>query len=333
MADAIQAGLGVPRSLWARNTLFMNAWNNAETAHASSPFAFNPWGNTRPTPGSRGGGSQGDIQSYPNFAAGVAANVATLRQGNMSSIVAALKNPNTTQSSFGQAVAASSWNPGGGARYANLIGGARTTNSNGDIGAATRAQAAASPSQAPATGTGPAPTAAGSCRFQWHIPVTPFGQSWDPCGDAFVGGLAMAGGVALMLAGVAVTVAALRDTGGGSASSKALAAAGTVLPAGKALTAAKAMRPAERQKRAQTKAAAEAKRTAPARAEARRDEVHQARLRRAESTAATRSARSTRGGSIEGPNAGRSTASIIAANKRRNAARDRAAAAREPVPF
>ena len=37
--------------------------------------------------------------------------------------------------------------------------------------------------------------------------------------------------------------------------------------------------------------------------------------------------------SVDGPNAGRSTASIIAANRARNAARDRAAANRERVPF
>lgn len=318
MANAIQAGLGVPRSLWARNVAFMNAWNNAETAHSASPFAFNPWGNTRPTQGSRGGGAQGNIQSYPSFSAGVAANVATLSQANMRPIVAALKDPNTTQASFGEAVASTPWNPGGGQSYARLIGGARTTNSQGDSASnRTQTAAAGASSTAPAS---PAPTAPGGCRFQWHVPLTPFGQTWDPCGDTLVGGLLMVGGGLIIAAGAAVMVAALANKGGtGSAGRQAIEAASTVVPAGRAVAAVKGARAARAAKR--TKAAT--------------DEVAQARTRRREEAAVRRERRPS--SSVSGPNEGRSTKSIVIANLERNKRRDAAAARRtatgEEPPF
>lgn len=187
---------------------------------------------------------------------------------------------------------------------------------------------------------------AAGCRFgKVDLKFTSF------CPDKVIGSLAIAGGGVLILAGVAVLlVATVESTPAGRAATQALAVA---TPVTRALKAAPARRSAARSATEQANrqeqsrlAAAERHRAAEARrdaAEARRrtDARRRARLANAEErrrrelhaarvanlNARTMSQRGPR--SFDGPNAGRSTASIVAANRARNARRDAA----ERPPF
>jgi len=325
----------------------MAAWNNSETAHSQTAFSYNPWATTKPGPGSHGGGTQGNIQIYPTYDVGVTASAATIAQKNMAPIVAALKNPNTTQASFAQAVGQSYWNRGKGGRintsYVHLVATAsqNLTGGNGAGGTPPRVSAGPAAPTGNVSAAGPAGlgnAATATCAYEISFPFPGSSSDVRICADKLVGGLAMTGGALLMLAGVAIVAAAvLQKTGAGTAAGQAAGIAATAVPVGRVATAAKAAGPAARAARRQTAAAAEVKRTAPVRAAERSDELHQARLRRAERTAATRAGTAPRRVSSRPSSddnyGGRSTASILAANKRRADARDRAAASGEGPPW
>jgi hypothetical protein len=88
MFNQILAGIGAPVNPTTLGDLA--AWQRVEGGWTNDPDMFNPFNTTLPAGGSHGTNSV-NVQSYPTFAAGLAATVATILQGNMRAILNALR--------------------------------------------------------------------------------------------------------------------------------------------------------------------------------------------------------------------------------------------------
>lgn len=107
MGTAILQGIGAP--LTPENYKLLAAWAQAEGGSAS----YNAFNTTLPKPGSTNYNSFGPdgryhVQSYPDYATGVSATVATLQQSNMSAIRSALVS-GTSANVTAAAIGASGW--------------------------------------------------------------------------------------------------------------------------------------------------------------------------------------------------------------------------------
>ena len=89
------------------NLLAVVAWEMAEGGHWSNTARYNPLNTTMPEPGATAMNSVG-VKVYASWSQGFIATIATLYNGNYSSIIAALKAGDNAQA-VADAVAASPW--------------------------------------------------------------------------------------------------------------------------------------------------------------------------------------------------------------------------------
>jgi hypothetical protein len=88
--SALLSAIGAPDT--AANQSSLHAWYHREEPSWPPPFSNNPLNSTQPMGGSHGGGTQGNIQYYPDSLTGVKANAQTLTNGLYPGIVAALRS-------------------------------------------------------------------------------------------------------------------------------------------------------------------------------------------------------------------------------------------------
>lgn len=88
-AHDVLVGLGVKNPSRTQMAILVG-WFKLEGGHYNGRL-YNPLNSIWQKPGSTSGGSQGNIQSYPNYATGVQATVDTLKQSYYVKMVAALK--------------------------------------------------------------------------------------------------------------------------------------------------------------------------------------------------------------------------------------------------
>ena len=104
--QAVLQALGAP--ITPDNMVALRAWNQAE---GMEPQNFNPFATTQAAPGATDVNSVG-VKQYPSFDEGVTATVQTLTNGYYAPIVAALRAGNNSIA-VGQAIANSPWGTGG----------------------------------------------------------------------------------------------------------------------------------------------------------------------------------------------------------------------------
>jgi hypothetical protein len=97
----------IPEPQTACNLAAIEGWEQAEGGAWANQAAYNPLNTARPEPGSYAINSDG-VQSYPNWAEGLQANVAAITNGLYGGILAALRAGNNAQA-VADAVAASPW--------------------------------------------------------------------------------------------------------------------------------------------------------------------------------------------------------------------------------
>jgi hypothetical protein len=97
-AEKVLQGLKIPVNKNAIDTML--AWMAIEGGHPfnpGSPFHYNPLNTTQPMPGSHSPGGPAGVQSYPDWATGLAATVKTLGYGYYTTIRASLAAGNPPQ--------------------------------------------------------------------------------------------------------------------------------------------------------------------------------------------------------------------------------------------
>lgn len=105
MFQDILQGIGAPIN--GTTIQDLTAWQQQEGGWFGDPDLYNPFNTTLPAGGSHGTNSVG-VQSYPTFAAGLAATVSTINQGNMTAIRQALQS-SAPLGAFESAVNSSPW--------------------------------------------------------------------------------------------------------------------------------------------------------------------------------------------------------------------------------
>ena len=90
------AAIGAPST--PQNLAFMNAWIAKESGSYPISYGWNPLNTTQSAPGSYGGGAQGNIQFFPDYRTGLAANVKTITNGLYGDLLSELRggNPSTS---------------------------------------------------------------------------------------------------------------------------------------------------------------------------------------------------------------------------------------------
>lgn len=111
---AILAGLGAPDT--PQNEQFLSAWQRAEGGGATN----NPFNTTQPGYGATGSYNSVGVRNYGTPQGGIAATVATLKNGRYGNILAALKQ-GTSARAAAQALANSPW--GTGSLVLKILGG------------------------------------------------------------------------------------------------------------------------------------------------------------------------------------------------------------------
>jgi hypothetical protein len=81
--------IGAP--LTPQNLAFMNAWIAKESGQYPISYGWNPLNTTQTGPGSYGGGAQGNIQFFPDYQSGLAANVQTIKNGYYGDLLSVLR--------------------------------------------------------------------------------------------------------------------------------------------------------------------------------------------------------------------------------------------------
>lgn len=133
--------LGAPDT--SQNELFLTDWNRAEGGGATN----NPFNTTQPGFGAVGNYNTVGVKNYADPNQGLAATIATLRNGKYGNILAALKSGNNARTTA-SALAASPW--GTGSLVLKMLGGAPVTNTgHGGISTQQVAKAAVQGSQGP----------------------------------------------------------------------------------------------------------------------------------------------------------------------------------------
>lgn len=119
-AVAVLRGIGAP--VTRQNVQGLVGWQKAEGGHWNNNARYNPLNTTRkPATGSYANvGTQGDIKSYTSWQQGLAATIATLKNGLYGNILAAFKKGNNAEA-IGTAVGNSPWCPGCGQYATNVI--------------------------------------------------------------------------------------------------------------------------------------------------------------------------------------------------------------------
>jgi hypothetical protein len=107
-AQALLGALGDPAT--SENVRAITSWERAEGGHWSNSARFNPLNTTQKEPGSAAMNSVG-VQAYTSWDQGLAATVATLRNGRYGGILAALAAANCAPC-VAAAVGASPWGTG-----------------------------------------------------------------------------------------------------------------------------------------------------------------------------------------------------------------------------
>jgi hypothetical protein len=82
----------------AQNRSFMNAWITKESGQYPISYGWNPLNTTQSGPGSYGGGAQGNIQFFPSYQSGLAANVETITNGLYGDLLGALRSGSASTS-------------------------------------------------------------------------------------------------------------------------------------------------------------------------------------------------------------------------------------------
>jgi hypothetical protein len=82
----------------AQNRSFMNAWITKESGQYPISYGWNPLNTTQSGPGSYGGGAQGNIQFFPSYQSGLAANVKTITNGLYGDLLGALRSGSASTS-------------------------------------------------------------------------------------------------------------------------------------------------------------------------------------------------------------------------------------------
>jgi hypothetical protein len=143
------AAIGAPAS--QQNLDFMNAWIAKESGQYPITYGWNPLNTTQPGGGSYGGGAQGNIQFFPDYASGLAANVKTITNGYYPDLLAALRggSPSLGASYHGL----STWGTGS---LAGMTGAKPSTSSSSGSSASSSAGSASSSTSAGSTSSPPA---------------------------------------------------------------------------------------------------------------------------------------------------------------------------------
>jgi hypothetical protein len=178
--------IGAPVS--AANIRRLRAWARAEGGRAT----YNPFNTTQKEPGAVSINSVG-VKSYPSMAVGEQATVTTLTNGRYGPILAALRNPDSTDQQFASAIQNSPWGTSGKlvAKILNAPG--PVTAPKGQTGSTTVGTGATQQ-----VGSGDAT----QVECYWHIPFP--GMSTDLCLDNILwGGLALAS-ISVFIVGAAV---------------------------------------------------------------------------------------------------------------------------------
>jgi hypothetical protein len=255
-ARAVLAAIGAPQS--TVNIRRLNAWNQAEGGPATAAnnafnttidFGANSFFNT--FYGAHGAGPY-HVRNYGSQAQGIAATVATI-QGDpkrYAPIVAALKNPSSTDYQFAHAVGASGWGTNGNL-IAQILHAGPAPVPKGTASVAYSGSTAGGATAGAATGSAAA-AAQGPCRFSVTMPsLGPIGGG-SVCMDKAVGILAMGGSTLLLFGGFAVIAAAVLQ---GTSAGKAAQTAAGVIPVGRVANQVKAGRAVKAKARAKATAA------------------------------------------------------------------------------
>lgn len=141
--QTILKGIGAPDT--PQNELFVNDWAKAEGGSAEN----NPFNTTQPVPGALGNYNSVGVKRYASPQQGIAATLATLKNGRYGSILQALRQGTDAKASA-RALAGSPW--GTGALVLKMLGGTPGASPASPMATATPVQPAVAP-----RATGPSP--------------------------------------------------------------------------------------------------------------------------------------------------------------------------------